>query len=528
MTRSQRPWSHDIPEGPWDTIVVGSGMGGMSAAAILSLLGKRVLVLEQHVIPGGFTHMFKRPGYRWDVGVHIIGEMAERSFLGRLLSGLTGGRLEWEPVGDVYDEFHFPDDFTIQFPSSYHAFRETLLDYFPDQAEGIDGYFRATRAAARAGSQMLRSRALPPLVPPGRKRATEAASPHIEATTAEVLEGLIDDPRLRAVLTAQWGYYGDPPSRSSFLMHALVVQHFMNGAYYPVGGASSIAEEMLQTVADAGGWTAVRRTVDEIVTRNGRVAGVRLDDGTELSASRVVSAVGAALTSRLLDPGLPEVASAPFREMGPAHVSLYLGFKGDIDQLGGERYCQWWYRTWDHDEAQWEVRPGAPADPAPVLFCSFPSLKDPHHEPGPERRHTGEAITFVPWSTFAPWADTTRRTRPEEYSEFKDHLQGVLLEQYLGHYPDLRDVVDHVEMSSPISTSYYAASHEGSIYGLATPPGRFEDLSLLPKTSVKGLFLGGVDVATPGVAGALNGGMMAAIAAEPIRASRFVQSVMKG
>ena len=528
MNRPDRPWSHDIPDGPWDTIVVGSGMGGMSAAAILSLLGKRVLVLEQHVIPGGFTHMFKRPGYRWDVGVHIIGEMSERSFLGRLLSTLTGGRLQWESVGDVYDEFHFPDDLTIQFPSNYHAFRETLLDYFPEEAEGIDGYFRATRAAARAGSQLLLSRALPPLVPPGRTRASEAAAPHLQATTAEVLDGLIDDPRLKAVLTAQWGYYGDPPSRSSFLMHALVVQHFMNGAYYPVGGASSIAEGMLQTVADAGGWTAVRRSVEEIVVRKGRAAGVRLDDGTEISAKRVVSAAGAALTSRLLEPGLPEIADAPFREMGPAHVSLYLGFKGDVASLGGERYCQWWYRTWDHDQAQWDVRPDRPADPAPVLFCSFPSLKDPNHDAGVEQRHTGEAITFVPWSVFAPWADSTRRTRPDDYSAFKEHLQEVLLEQYLGHYPHLRDIVDHVEMSSPISTSYYAASHEGSIYGLATPPARFADLSLLPKTSTKGLFLGGVDVATPGVAGALNGGMMAALAAEPLRATRLVQSIMRG
>jgi all-trans-retinol 13,14-reductase len=503
-------------------------MGGMSAAAILSLLGKRVLVLEQHVIPGGFTHMFKRPGYRWDVGVHIIGEMSERSFLGRLLSTLTGGRLDWEPVGDIYDEFHFPDGFTIQFPSSYHAFRETLLDYFPEEADGIDGYFRATRAAARAGGQLLQSRALPPLVPPGRKRASEAAAPHLEATTAEVLDELIDDPRLKAVLTAQWGYYGDPPSRSSFLMHALVVQHFMNGAYYPVGGASSIAEGMLQVVADAGGWTAVRRSVDEIVVRNGRAVGVRLDDGTEISAKRVVSAAGAALTSRLLDAGLPEVSAVSFREMGPAHVSLYLGFKGDLATRGGERYCQWWYRTWDHDEAQWDVHPNHRAEPAPVLFCSFPSLKDPNHDAGPDQRHTGEAITFVPWSSFEPWSATTRRTRPEEYSTFKEHLQEVLLEQYLGHYPDLRDIIDHVEMSSPISTSYYAASHEGSIYGLATPPARFADLSLLPKTSVKGLFLGGVDVATPGVAGALNGGMMAALAAEPLRATRFVQSVMRG
>ena len=126
--RQQRPWSHDIPDGPWDYIVIGTGIGGMVSAALLSKLGRRVLVLEQHNIPGGFTQMFKRPGYRWDVGVHIVGEMSEMSYPGRLLKELTDGRLEWEPVGEVYDEFNFPDGFTIQFPNAKDAFRETLVD----------------------------------------------------------------------------------------------------------------------------------------------------------------------------------------------------------------------------------------------------------------------------------------------------------------------------------------------------------------------------------------------------------------
>ena len=61
------PWSHDLPDGPWDAIVIGSGMGGMTSAAVLAKLGQRVLVLEQHVIPGGFTQTFRRPGHHWDV-----------------------------------------------------------------------------------------------------------------------------------------------------------------------------------------------------------------------------------------------------------------------------------------------------------------------------------------------------------------------------------------------------------------------------------------------------------------------------
>ena len=270
----EKYWSREIPEGDWDYVVIGSGMGGMTAAAFLSKLGRRVLVVEQHVIPGGFTQTFKRPGYHWDVGVHLVGEMSERSYLGRLLNNLTDGRLQWEPVGEVYDEFNFPDGFTIQFPNSKPAFRETLYDYFPDEREAIDRYLEMVKAAARSSAGYLQLRAGPSLLTmAARRKATKAAMPFINRTTADVLASLTDDPRLRSVLAAQWGYYGSTPARSSFAMHALMVAHFLWGAYYPVGSASSIATEMLRTVADAGGWTVIRTEVDEIVVRNNKVQG---------------------------------------------------------------------------------------------------------------------------------------------------------------------------------------------------------------------------------------------------------------
>ncbi|MFT5992576.1 MAG: all-trans-retinol 13,14-reductase, partial [Bradymonadia bacterium] len=80
-------------------------MGGMTAAAMLATMGKRVLVLEQHYTPGGFTHTFKRPGYEWDVGVHAVGEVSLHTTIGRLLKRLTKGKLEWASLGDTYDEF---------------------------------------------------------------------------------------------------------------------------------------------------------------------------------------------------------------------------------------------------------------------------------------------------------------------------------------------------------------------------------------------------------------------------------------
>jgi len=521
-----RPWSHEIPDGTWDYVVIGSGMGGMASAAMLSKLGKRVLVLEQHNIPGGFTQMFKRPGYAWDVGVHIVGEMTERSYPGRLLQALTEGRLAWESVGEVYDEFNFPDGFSIQLPDSAEGFRQTLIDAFPEERAAIDEYLTLTKHAARSTAKMLQARALPRMLAPGGKKATEAALPHLRSTTAEVLESLTDDHRLRAVLAAQWGYYGATPAKSSFAMHALMVRHFLHGAAYPVGGAASIAPALLQTVADGGGWCAVRRSVAEIVVTKGAVSGVRLDDGTEIATKQVVSTAGAIPTSEMLDSGLPG-DDAPYRTAGPAHVSLYLGFKGDIKAGGAERYCQWYYDTWDLEVDGWSVSPGNVPGPSPVLFCSFPSLKDPNHDPGPEQLHTGEAITFVPWEAFEPWSGSRWKKRGDDYDAFKQEMTDVLLQQYLSKYPRLEPLIDHVEMSTPLSTNHFARSARGSIYGLSTEPARFDDDSITPKTAIKGLYLGGADASAPGIVGALSGGVLSAAAAEPFKAARFLQPLMK-
>ena len=115
---SSRPYkvARDAGSGPWDVIVIGSGMGGMACAAALAKYGRRVLVLEQHYIPGGFTHMFSRKGYHWDVGVHAMGEMRAEDVPGRLLRWLTNNQVKMQSLGSPYDRFYFPDNFYIEFP----------------------------------------------------------------------------------------------------------------------------------------------------------------------------------------------------------------------------------------------------------------------------------------------------------------------------------------------------------------------------------------------------------------------------
>ncbi len=293
-----------------------------------------------------------------------------------------------------------------------------------------------------------------------------------------------------------------------------------------MGGAAAIAREMLATVAAAGGWTAVHRPVDEVVVRNGVAVGVRCSDGAEVTARRVISAVGAPLTASLLPDGSAMPGLRRF-EPGPAHVSLYLGFAGDVAAAGATTYSQWFFDSWDMEVDGWDVAESATIGPAPVLFNSFPSLKDPDHDPGVEQRHTGEAVTFVPWEPFSRWADTRWKKRGAEYDAFKARMTEALMQQYEQLYPGLAPLVRHVELSTPLSTHHFARAPRGSIYGLVTEPERFLEPALTPRTPIKNLYLGGVDVMAPGVVGAMSGGVLAALAAEPVRVARLLRPIMR-
>ncbi|MBW2462730.1 MAG: NAD(P)/FAD-dependent oxidoreductase [Deltaproteobacteria bacterium] len=522
----EKSWSKHIPEGPWDCVVIGSGMGGMTTAALLAKIGQRVLVLEQHYVPGGFTHVFKRPGYAWDVGVHAVGEVTKKSMTGRLLAALTDGRLEWASLGPVYDEFHWPDGVRIDFPDTPQAFRANLEAAFPNESEAIHRYLNRVREVAGVMKAYYLSR----LAPPGAAKLldpllTRKARAHFLETTESVLAELTTDPRLRSVLASQWGYYGSTPHNSSFAIQALVTKHFQWGAHYPVGGSGRIARELLRTVAAAGGWTAIRADVSEILIEGGRAAGVRLADGREVRAPRVISAAGVMSTlRRLLPEGVADtewVSSVEELRPASAHVCLYLGFEGDIREAGASAANKWFYETWDIEADAWYCDEAGSR--APVLYCSFPSLKDPEHDPGPKVRHTGEVVTFVPWKSFAEWQDEPWKKRGAAYDEMKKDLEQRLLAQFFEHMPELEPMLRFAELSTPVSTQHFTRPIEGSIYGIEPTPKRFESPWLRPRSPIPGLLFSGSEVATVGVIGAMMGGVLAATSAEPLGALRYLR-----
>lgn len=526
--RDDRPWSNDSPDGPWDYLVIGSGMGAMTTAALLARLGKRVLVLEQHYIPGGFTHAFKRKRWHWDVGVHAIGEVTPHAMLGRTLAALAGPSLEWASLGEVYEQFHYPDGFTIEFPNHPKKFRENLVRAFPNESDAIDGYFRAVRETMRSLQGYYLSRALPEtvarVIAPFAMRNVRR---NTQRTVHEVISGLTSNPKLQTVLAGQWGYYGSPPSQGSFAIHAAVVHHFLHGAHYPVGGSGSIARALLGTVAAAGGWTRIRAEVEEILIERGAAAGVRLVGGEVIRAARVVSGASAQITATKLVPRehrgewSSEIGALP---ASPAHVCAYLGLQGDARAAGGSSANQWFWETWNAEQTAWDVHD--PNAEAPVLYTSYPSLKDPSHEPGPTQLHTAEVVTFVPYDAFAKWKGTRWQRRPEEYEALKERVLAKLLAQFYRYRPGIEPLVRHAELSTPLTTEHFAAPAAGGIYGVVSTPARYANPWLRPRTPVKNLFLSGCDVGAAGVMGACVGGLLCAVSAEPRHALPWLREVV--
>lgn len=519
-----RPWSTSIPEDrKWDAIVIGSGIGGMTTAGILAANGRQVLVLEQHYVPGGYTHVFQRKGFVWDVGVHLVGQMVTKTLPGRVLHALAGDELSWTPVGSPYDTFRFPDADPFAFPDHPDAFLAMLCERFPHEAKGIYAYWREVSDTMKALRGWFASRATSglahTLLGAPMARSAHAA---LEQPAMAVIAKHIADPKLRTLLTAQWGYHGTPPHKVSWAVHAAVVKHFAYGAYYPKHTAANIARGMLDKVAQAGGWTTITANVDQILVEGGRTVGVQLDDGRQARAPVVISAAGANTTAGKLLP--PEERSSQWAAAvrrfpsGPAHVALYVGFEGDIAPHGATRAAQWTYDRWEHGDRQtWAVDPSAPTQtPPPVLFTSFPSLKDPGHDPGPKQRHTGEIVTFVPWEAFGRWQGTPWRKRGEGYEAFKQGMTEAILDVVRPQAPDLWSKAVHMELGTPLSSEVFAAPFRGSIYGLTHTPDRMLSPHLRAATPVPGLYLSGTDVALCGIAGGLTGGVLAAMAVDPI------------
>ncbi|CAN0606659.1 unnamed protein product, partial [Ectocarpus sp. 12 AP-2014] len=148
-------------DGPYDAVVIGSGIGGLTTAACMSKLGKKVAVFEQHYTAGGFTHSYDRNGYEWDVGVHYIGDVgADHTLTKRLFDHITDGQLKWAPMDSHFDRI-FIGDRHVDLVAGPDQFKAELLKAFPNEEQAIDTYLIYLKKVAKAMPGLVIGKVLP-------------------------------------------------------------------------------------------------------------------------------------------------------------------------------------------------------------------------------------------------------------------------------------------------------------------------------------------------------------------------------
>lgn len=502
----------------YDTIVIGSGMGGLGTAAILSKQGQKVLVIERHYTAGGFTHVFKRKGYEWDVGIHYIGEVQrENSMLRKLFDYVTDGELKWADMGKVYDRIVIGDQH-FDFIKGAKNFRNQMISYFPEEEQAINQYVDLVFKAVKTSKNYYISKAIPPflskLVGPFLRKPFYKFS---DKTTYEVLRSLTSNETLIKVLTGQYGDYGLPPKQSSFTMHASVARHYFDGGSFPIGGSSQIVKKVDPVIAASGGTILVSAEVEDVIIEKNRAVGVRMKDGKTMYAKNIVSNAGVMTTYNKLLPSATvekHKLKAQLKKVKPsvAHASLYIGLEGSPEELQLPKTNYWIYPAeGDHDSCIKRYLDDL-SQPFPVVYLSFPSAKDPDWSNRYPGKSSIDIITLLPYEAFEKWSDTSWKKRGDEYIALKAKIAERLLKELFKQLPQLEGKVNCSELSTPLTTQHFVNYSKGEIYGLDHSPSRFRQPFLVPRTPVKNFYLTGQDIVTAGVAGALFSGMLTATA----------------
>lgn len=471
----------------WDAIAIGSGIGSLVTATQLAAKGAKVLVLERYLIPGGSAGYFEREGYRFDVGASMIFGFGTEGTTNLLTRALDAVGMSLETIPDACQiHYHLPDGLDLKVHRSYEKFLQELGKQFPREKEGIRKFYDECWRVFNCLNVMellsleelgylMRVFFQHPLACLGLVK-------YLPQNAGDIARRYISDPVLLRFLDMECYCWSVVPADRTPMINAGMVfsdRHY-GGINYPKGGVGQIALKLVEGLEQKGGRIQYKARVTKIVMEKGRAIGVKLANGKEYRAKRIISnATRWDTFEKLLPPEMMPRREKNWQQRyqkSPSFLSLHLGVKAEVLPKGTECH-HIFLEDWQKME-----------EPEGTIFVSIPTLLDPNL--APEGHHI--IHTFTP-----SWIDDWQGLSPKEYEEKKEAAADRLIERLEVIFPGLIAGLDYQEVGTARTHRRFLGREDGT-YG-PIPRRKLMGLLGMPfnRTSIPGLYCVG-DSTFPG------------------------------
>ncbi|WP_289062949.1 NAD(P)/FAD-dependent oxidoreductase [uncultured Zobellia sp.] len=496
----------------YDSIIIGSGAGGLATAICLARAGKKVVVLEQHDVPGGWCHSFYLNGHRFTPGVHYVGLMAEGEATNDLYRGLgiANDLVFFRMNPDAYEHVRIGKE-RFDFPANLDLLIERLSSRFPEEKKQIHKYLHLTRKV----SEELYS--LPYFKGFWQKLTIPFKTKHFGKygmfSVRKVIGWHIKNPLLKNILNIQCGDHGVQPKKVPFVLHSALMYHYFQGGYYPMGGGGALIKAMTNTLKKHGGELRTSTAVTKIVLEGNqqkKAVGVVLENGQQLYANTIVSNADVGITYN--DLVGKENLSAKFQKKlantkySSTSLMLFLIVDMDLRKAGLDSGNIWMMPNKDTDDFYDSMLASdiSKGDAFEGMFISCTTLKDPSSFDG--KHHSIEAITLVDYKAFEMFKNENQE-RSQEYLDFKELLMQKMINGLEKAIPGISKHIIQKDLGTPLTNKFYVNTTDGNIYGTEKSLKHIGPFAYKAKSEIKSLYLCGASILSHGVAGVSHSGV---------------------
>ncbi|WP_448699602.1 phytoene desaturase family protein [Mucilaginibacter sp. AW1-3] len=476
----------------FDILIIGSGVGGLVCADILSKEGYKVCVLEKNKQIGGSLQTYARDKVIFDSGVHYLGGLEKGQNLYQIFKyiGIVDQlKLQRQDL-DAFDKILIEgDDTEYCFAQGYENFIAKLLIHFPDEEQALHTYCdKIKEICSKFPLYNLRS-----------SGDFNEKSDVLEIDTKAFIESITSDTKLQNVLAANNALYAGQADKTPLYVHALILNSYIESSWKCVDGGSQIAKLIAKNIKENGGKIIRDCEVKKIVEENGIVSHVELEDGSKMYAKQFISNMHPVKTLELTETPLIKNAyrnRLKGLENSVSAFTLNIVFKPESFKYIKHNYYvvregHLWTSA-DHTEENWPL--------GYAIFCGASSKSEVYAD--------GLSIlAYMRFDEVEIWKDTFNTAskvndRGETYNEFKKRKAEILLDAVERKFPGLRSCIKTYYAATPLSYRDYIGNDDGSLYGIVKDYKHTLKTFISPRTKLPNLFLTGQNLNLHGILGA--------------------------